>query len=187
MNNTILCPVFPDTDILFTFRKKDGETEWNEAYNKLTDIIYLEEFFSKHETDLLNGHYKGKVNNVTDAVMLTKSMAEELFDKVLSYSRKKKDLNSLFKNLNKHEYGISPVTPTRMQNEYEKCHWLRLYGIRIEGSIISISGGTIKLTQEMHEREHTRKELDKLSSYKVILIENSICDGDSLMDYIENT
>ena len=51
-------------------------------------------------------------------------------------------------------------------------------------ALASITGGTIKLTREMRDREHTRQELDKLGNYKIILNGYSVYDEESLKEYI---
>ena len=45
MSNPIICNVYPD--ILYSFLSKNGRTEWEYAYDKLTDLVFLEDFFSK--------------------------------------------------------------------------------------------------------------------------------------------
>ena len=49
------CNVYPD--ILYSFLSKNGRTEWEYAYDKLTDLVFLEDFFSnqENERDLLSG------------------------------------------------------------------------------------------------------------------------------------
>lgn len=43
MSNPIICNVYPD--ILYSFLSKNGRTEWEYAYDKLTDLVFLEDFF----------------------------------------------------------------------------------------------------------------------------------------------
>jgi hypothetical protein len=184
MSNPIICNVYPD--ILYSFLSKNGRTEWEYAYDKLTDLVFLEDFFSnqENERDLLYGFYKGKVDNITDAIILTQEMTETFFQLVLDCCENGGDINCLFKNLNKFDYKVESMISTRMQNDEDICDWLRLYGLRIGTTIISITGGTIKLTREMRDREHTRQELDKLGNYKIILNGYSVYDEESLKEYI---
>lgn len=184
MNKSIICNVYPN--ILYSFLNINGITEWEDAYDKLTDLVFLEDFFSNqiNEKDLLYGYYKRKVTNISDAVYATQEMTEVFFQSVLDCCEKGGNINTLFKNLNKFDYKVESMLPTRMQNNGEVCDWLRLYGIRIGASIISITGGAIKLTLEMKDRNHTLRELDKLGNYKVLLDNLSIYDEDSLNDYL---
>lgn len=184
MNKSIICNVYPN--ILYSFLNKNGITEWEDAYDKLTDLVFLEDFFSNqvNERDLLYGYYKSKVTNISDAIYVTQEMTEIFFQSVLDCCENGGSINTLFKNLNKFDYKVESMLPTRMQNDEEACNWLRLYGIRIGTSIISITGGTIKLTLQMQERKHTLRELDKLGNYKVLLDDLSVYDEDSLNEYL---
>lgn len=47
-----------------------------------------------------------------------------------------------------------------------KNNWLRLYAIRIDKNFFVVSGGAIKLTKKMGDRNHTQLELDKLDLTK---------------------
>lgn len=49
MSNPIICNVYPD--ILYSFLSKNGRTEWEYAYDKLTDLVFLEDFFSNQENE----------------------------------------------------------------------------------------------------------------------------------------
>ena len=64
-----IAEIYPD--FLYTFISQYGVNEWDDAYDKLTDIEFLENFFSDNENDLLYGYYQGRVSNVTDALLLT--------------------------------------------------------------------------------------------------------------------
>ena len=47
-----------------------------------------------------------------------------------------------------------------------------------------ITGGTIKLTRTMQEREHTLVELARMEKVRRFLINNDIADKDSFMDFL---
>ena len=47
-----------------------------------------------------------------------------------------------------------------------------------------ITGGAIKLTATMQEREHTRKELVKMDKVRRYLLEENIIDDDGFIDYM---
>ncbi len=59
---------------------------------------------------------------------------------------------------------------------YKKSPWLRLYAIRIASDLFVITGGAIKLTKLMEEREHTQKELCKLDLVKNFLFDQGLLD-----------
>ena len=47
-----------------------------------------------------------------------------------------------------------------------------------------ITGGAIKLTHTMAEREHTQAELDKIEKVRNYLLSENIIDNESFIDYI---
>ena len=49
--------------------------------------------------------------------------------------------------------------------------------------IYIITGGTIKLTRTMQEREHTLQELEKMEKVRNFLIQERVFDEDSFTDY----
>ena len=63
--------------------------------------------------------------------------------------------------------------------------WLRIYAIRIEPNVYIVTGGAIKLTATMQEREHTLKELAKLNACRDFLKCNGVFDQDSFIDLFE--
>lgn len=57
--------------------------------------------------------------------------------------------------------------------------------IRIEPNVYIVTGGAIKLTATMQEREHTQRELDKLNACRDFLKRNGVFDQDSFIDLFE--
>lgn len=62
--------------------------------------------------------------------------------------------------------------------------WLRIYAIKLEPGIYVITGGAIKLTRTMQEREHTLVELARMEKVWNFLLANDISDMDSFRDYL---
>jgi hypothetical protein len=54
--------------------------------------------------------------------------------------------------------------------------WLRIYAIRVDVDLYIVTGGAIKLTATMREREHTQKELQKIDRCRNYLREQGIFD-----------
>ena len=81
------------------------------------------------------------------------------------------------------------MTREKARNWKSQNHpsWVRVYAIRIETDIFVITGGAIKLTPLMQDREHTKVELDKLNRCKEFLKSNGIFDQDSFIDYVNQT
>ena len=55
----------------------------------------------------------------------------------------------------------------------------------LDPNVYVITGGAIKLTRTMQEREHTSKELTKLNECRQYLIDNGVFDQDSFIGLIE--
>lgn len=55
---------------------------------------------------------------------------------------------------------------------------------QINSGVYIITGGAIKLTATMQEREHTRKELVKMDKVRRYLLEENIIDDDGFIDYM---
>ena len=74
----------------------------------------------------------------------------------------------------------------RMVNIFLICErhasWLRIYAIRLEPNVYIVTGGAIKLTRTMQEREHTAIELRKLNRCKNFLQANGVFDKDGFVE-----
>lgn len=56
---------------------------------------------------------------------------------------------------------------------------------RVEPNVYIVTGGAIKLTATMQEREHTQRELAKLNACRDYLKQNGVFDRDSFIDFFE--
>ena len=79
---------------------------------------------------------------------------------------------------------MSELTREKARNWDRECHasWLRIYAIRLEPNVYVVTGGAIKLSRTMQEREHTALELDKLNRCKAFLKANGVFDQDSFVE-----
>ena len=60
--------------------------------------------------------------------------------------------------------------------------WLRVYAIRLEPNVYVVTGGAIKLTRTMQEREHTMEQLEKLNRCKAYMRAYGVFDQDSFVE-----
>lgn len=67
----------------------------------------------------------------------------------------------------------------RLRNTPAHASWLRIYAIKLEPGIYIITGGAIKLTRTMQEREHTLVELAKMERVRRYMLDNNIVDMDA--------
>ncbi len=71
-----------------------------------------------------------------------------------------------------------------LKNTPDHASWLRIYAIKLDPGIYIITGGAIKLTRTMQEREHTLAELARMEQVRRYLLDNNIVDMDSFQDYL---
>lgn len=161
------------------------DEEDNELYKVLdnwADVIWLRDFF-KENIDDLNAYF-----NITDikvAVNDTIEDSERLRYIIMDISPDT-DLSRIFRPLNNNEASDAMLQKekARLKRKYGHSSWLRLYAIKlIQGNYI-ITGGAIKLTATMQEREHTRQELVKIDKVRRFLLEENIIDDEGFIEYL---
>ena len=136
------------------------------------DTSYFQKFFEENEKDLANPFW----NNIS---------IDQAIDKVLDESADFEDelqgielnlegyglreFSDIFQSLHKNEFLFKPKLSNEKDFRKGKPDWpyamLRLYGIELEENIIVITGGAIKLTEQM-DRPHLEKELANLRRVK---------------------
>lgn len=96
------------------------------------------------------------------------------------------DLDRLFRPLdnNRTTDFILEKEKARLKRTLQHSSWLRIYAIKLAPGIYIITGGAIKLTATMQEREHTRQELAKIEKVRRFLLEENVIDEDAFIDYI---
>ena len=80
----------------------------------------------------------------------------------------KEELNRLFKPLDDREDEDTSYDLQKLKAKTYSLSFLRIYGLRY-GNTIIITGGAIKLTKYMRDRDHTKLELQKLGVVKAYL------------------
>lgn len=60
--------------------------------------------------------------------------------------------------------------------------WLRIYAIKLDEGTYLVTGGAIKLTHLMAEREHTLNELRKMEMVRNYLLDNGVRDADGIKE-----
>lgn len=72
----------------------------------------------------------------------------------------------------------------RLHNTPRHASWLRIYAIKLDPGIFIVTGGAIKLTATMQEREHTLQELLKMEKVRSYLLEQDVIDSDGFTDFM---
>jgi hypothetical protein len=170
--------------------KGDEHDEFSRLFEEWSDIEFLEAFFEEHKSDLQKEFYD--FISIEKAIEQTIKEAEKLEQKLIEIAEAGKtndleNLQTLFKPLNKKDvekYPIPDYQETKVYGSAQKS-WLRIYAIRIESNVFIITGGAIKLTETMNEREHLLEELEKLNRVKQFLIDETVIDNDSIVEFFE--
>ena len=146
-----------------------------------SDIDWLADFFSSNKADLERNF---QIRSVDKAIYDTLMDVEELECMILDLAEDS-DLDKMFRPLN--NMRTSELLLGKEQAKGKRgAHpsWLRLYALRLEKGVYLITGGAIKLTLKMNEREHTQKELTKLEKVRSFLLSENIIDNDSFVEYM---
>ena len=98
------------------------------------------------------------------------------------------NLDELFRPLENTRLSEVLLGREKAKGQYHThASWLRLYAIRLESGRYIITGGAIKLTATMQEREHTLEELHKLNKVRDYLLSQGIFDYNGFEDYNEES
>lgn len=96
------------------------------------------------------------------------------------------NLDEIFRPLDNNRTSeiILGKEKARLKNTLRHASWLRIYAIKLDPGIYVITGGAIKLTRTMQEREHTLVELARMEKVRNYLLSLDIIDLDSFNDYL---
>ena len=151
----------------------DAANIFDIVFEQWTDIQWLKDFFTRHVSDLAAYFH---ITDVDRAIFDTLEDADQMQCLIL-------DLNpdiSLDSVFRPHEnFRASEVILGREKAKgpyHGHPSWLRLYAIRLQSGRYIITGGTIKLTATMQEREHTLRELTRLNQVRDFLVALGIFD-----------
>ena len=158
------------------------QNELERVFTQWNDAEWLLEFFRKNFEDL--AYFK--VTNLDEAVYDTMEDSDKLECLILDISPDA-NLDELFRHLENGRTSEMMLGKEKARLDKRPRHdsWLRIYAIKLNPGIYVITGGAIKLTLEMKDREHTLKELGKLEKVRQYLVENDIIDDDSFNDFIK--
>lgn len=149
--------------------------QWN-------DVRWLRSFFKQNISDLASYF---KITDVNQAIYDTIEDSEKLQCLILDLSPDT-NLDDIFRPLENGRTSemLLGKEKARLRNTPRHASWLRIYAIKLEQGIYIITGGAIKLTRTMQEREHTLVELARMEKVRRFLLENNVSDMDSFNDYL---
>lgn len=162
----------------------DGEenNEFLKAFYDWTDVVWLRAFFKENINDL-NAYFK--ITDINQAIRDTIDDSLQLRFLMLDISPEV-DLSKIFRPLDNNQASDAMLQKEKARLKRTNCHssWLRLYAIKLTPGVYIITGGAIKLTATMQEREHTQKELAKMDKVRRFLLEENIIDDEGFIDYV---
>ena len=162
----------------------EPENELSKLFAKWNDADWLRSFFIENIDDL-SSYFK--IMDITQAVKDTIEDSDELECVFLDLSPEA-DLSMFFRPLSNSETSdvMLQKEKARLKRRLRHSSWLHLYAIKLVSGVYIITGGAIKLTATMQEREHTRNELTKLEKVHRYLLEENITDDIGFMEYLND-
>ena len=148
------------------------------------DPLALSAFFSANREDLSSFYHVTRLDQaILDTIADASSLASLFLD-----NPSDTDLNALFRPLENDRIREMLLSREKAKGKRISTHpsWLRLYAIKLDDHIFLVTGGAIKLTHRMRDRQHTQNELSKLNLVRNYLIENGVFDAEGLKDYIDS-
>jgi len=116
-----------------------------------------------------------KITDVNQAIYDTIEDGERLQCLIMDISPDA-DLDKIFRPLENSRTSeiLLGKEKARLRNTPRHASWLRIYVIKLEPGIYIVTGGAIKLTRTMQEREHTLIELARMEKVRRFLLDNDI-------------
>lgn len=163
--------------------KGDRDNILSILFEQWNDIMWLRDFFKTNLTDL-SSYFK--ITDVNQAIYDTIEESNKIECLIMDISPDA-DLETLFRPLNNNR--TSEVILGKEKARLKECikkhsSWLRIYALKLTSGIYIITGGAIKLTATMQEREHTILELKKMEDVRNFLLSENVIDNDSFIDYM---
>lgn len=150
--------------------------------DRWNDVVWLRSFFKQNIGDLASYF---KITDVNKAIYDTIEDSDRLQCLIMDISPEA-DLDKIFRPLDNSRTSemLLGKEKARLRDTSRHASWLRIYAIKLEPGIYVITGGAIKLTRTMQEREHTLLELARMEKVRSFLLANDISDMDSFRDYL---
>lgn len=161
----------------------DGEEDnvLYSLFDQWNDVAWLRAFFKANIADL-ESYFK--ITNINEAITRTIDDSTQLEGIILDISPEA-NLDLIFRPLSNSQIGeiLLGKEKARLKNLFGRSSWLRIYAIKLAKGEYIITGGAIKLTATMQEREHTAKELANIERVRNFLLSEKIIDDESFIEY----
>lgn len=160
----------------------DDENILTILFRKWNDIDWLSDFFIRNRLDLESFFH---ITDFRIAVYDTLRDASELESIILDFDSNT-DYERFFRPLENSRISEMCLGREKAKGKRIRRHdsWLRVYALKFEINSYLITGGSIKLTRTMQEREHTDLELRRLNMVRDHLIGMGVTNLDGFNDLI---
>ena len=173
---------------LLSMQYDDEEScEFDKLFENWQNPIYMAEFCRLHLADIYIKF--GCALDPEEAAQELMDEADDLLEMLVQFAKGRPEfgrLQHLFKPLNNHETNIVELQLSKgsAASSRRRTTRLRIYAVRIGENTYVVTGGAIKLTNRMEERDHTYKELTKLKRVRDWLKNEGISYPEDLNDLL---
>lgn len=153
-----------------------------QLFSQWNDPEWLVDFFLENMSDL-ESYFR--ITDINQAIYDTIDDSLRMQCLILDISPDA-DLDRIFRPLHNGRTGemLLGKEKARIKERAGHASWLRIYAIKLEPGCYIITGGAIKLTRTMQEREHTLAELNKMEQVRNFLLAGGAIDADGFIDYL---
>lgn len=156
-----------------------------QLFSQWSDPEWLVEFFTENISDLKSFF---KITDINQAIYDTIDDGMRMQCLILDISPDA-DLDRIFRPLsnNRASEVLLGKEKAKIKERATHASWLRIYAIKLEPGCYIITGGAIKLTRTMQEREHTLAELNKMEQVRNYLLNSGAIDADGFVELLSET
>lgn len=160
----------------------DDDNALQILFSQWSDPEWLVDFFLANMSDLKSYF---KITDINQAIYDTIDDNLRMQCLILDISPDA-DLDAIFRPLQNSRTSemLLGKEKARIRQRPQHASWLRIYAIKLEPGCYIITGGAIKLTRTMQEREHTLRELNKMEVVRNYLIAGGAIDADAFVEYL---
>lgn len=160
---------------LFSFHfEGESMSELRKIMMQWNDMSYIYGFLKNHVRDLPKNQ---SLQSFAKKIVRDAKIIDETLERISNSDNE--HLSQFFKPLNNEEYVFRVLSKEKARESY-----LRIYAIKISDDCYVVTGGAIKLTFKMKEREHTQNELNRLDRCRDFLKGNKIYDEESFFEFL---
>ena len=174
--------ILPNGRLWATVYEGEETNTLDATVSQWEDVACLKSFFENNISDLSSYFH---ITDVNQAIYDTLDDNEKLQCLILDLSPEA-NLDELFRPLSNSQIGeiLLGKEKARLRNRPKHASWLRIYAIKLSPGVFIVTGGAIKLTATMQEREHTLMQLARMEKVRNVLIEADVVDDAGFMEFV---